>query len=329
MPEKIIAFESKTVLLPVDNIDTDQIIPARFLKTISKDGLGDQLFFDWRYEADGSPKADFVLNTEAAQGCAVLVAGDNFGCGSSREHAPWALTQFGFKAVISTSFADIFKNNSLKNGLLPLTVPKDVHEKLLAAPSTVKVDLEARTLTLAGGTAVEFPIDAFSRMCLLEGIDELGFVLKHDAQIAAYEAQREGTLDTRALSANRVRDRAAAILTGIHAAGDQRSDCFPSGYLVAGGGRDWKRQCFQRVRQKDLVRSHPAIRACRTGQWICIPQPVQSTWRRSAIWNNGAGAIKAIVQGIRGGGQLEAAVLQRVREAVSHPAMGMPDGAWI
>jgi 3-isopropylmalate/(R)-2-methylmalate dehydratase small subunit len=200
MPEKIIAFESKTVLLPVDNIDTDQIIPARFLKTISKDGLGDQLFFDWRYEADGSPKADFVLNTEAAQGCAVLVAGDNFGCGSSREHAPWALTQFGFKAVISTSFADIFKNNSLKNGLLPLTVPKEVHEKLLAAPSTVKVDLEARTLTLADGTAVEFPIDAFSRMCLLEGIDELGFVLKHDARIAAYEAQREGTLDTRALA---------------------------------------------------------------------------------------------------------------------------------
>ncbi|MBE7544732.1 MAG: 3-isopropylmalate dehydratase small subunit [Bryobacteraceae bacterium] len=200
MPEKIIAFESKTVLLPVDNIDTDQIIPARFLKTISKDGLGDQLFFDWRYEADGSPKADFVLNTEAAQGCAVLVAGDNFGCGSSREHAPWALTQFGFKAVISTSFADIFKNNSLKNGLLPLTVPKDVHEKLLAAPSTVKVDLEARTLTLADGTAVEFPIDAFSRMCLLEGIDELGFILKHDGQIAAYEAQREGTLDTRALA---------------------------------------------------------------------------------------------------------------------------------
>ncbi len=200
MPEKIIAFESKTVLLPVDNIDTDQIIPARFLKTISKDGLGDQLFFDWRYEADGSPKADFVLNTEAAQGCAVLVAGDNFGCGSSREHAPWALTQFGFKAVISTSFADIFKNNSLKNGLLPLTVPKEVHEKLLAAPSPVKVDLEARTLTLADGTAVEFPIDAFSRMCLLEGIDELGFILKHDAQIAAYEAQREGTLDTRALA---------------------------------------------------------------------------------------------------------------------------------
>jgi 3-isopropylmalate/(R)-2-methylmalate dehydratase small subunit len=200
MPEKIIAFESKTVLLPVDNIDTDQIIPARFLKTISKDGLGDQLFFDWRYEADGSPKADFVLNTGAAQGCAVLVAGDNFGCGSSREHAPWALTQFGFKAVISTSFADIFKNNSLKNGLLPLTVPKEVHEKLLAAPSTVKVDLEARTLTLADGTAVEFPIDAFSRMCLLEGTDELGFVLKHDAQISAYEAQREGTLDTRALA---------------------------------------------------------------------------------------------------------------------------------
>ncbi len=200
MPEKITAFESKTVLLPVDNIDTDQIIPARFLKTISKDGLGDQLFFDWRYEADGSPKPDFVLNTEAAKGCAVLVAGDNFGCGSSREHAPWALTQFGFKAVISTSFADIFRNNSLKNGLLPIIVPKEAHEKLLGAPSTVKIDLEARTLTLEDGTRVEFPIDDFSRMCLLEGIDELGFILKHENQIAAYEARREGTLDTRALA---------------------------------------------------------------------------------------------------------------------------------
>jgi len=200
MAEKITAFESRTVLLPVDNVDTDQIIPARFLKTISKEGLGDQLFYDWRYEADGTPKPDFVLNTEAAKGCAVLVAGDNFGCGSSREHAPWALTQFGFKAVISTSFADIFRNNSLKNGLLPVVVPKEVHEKLLATPSTVKVDLEKQTLTLEDGTAVEFPIDAFSRMCLLEGIDELGFILKHEDRIAAYEAQREITLDTRALA---------------------------------------------------------------------------------------------------------------------------------
>lgn len=200
MAEKITAFESRTVLLPVDNVDTDQIIPARFLKTISKEGLGDQLFYDWRYEADGTPKPDFVLNTEAAKGCAVLVAGDNFGCGSSREHAPWALTQFGFKAVISTSFADIFRNNSLKNGLLPVVVPKEVHEKLLATPSTVKVDLEKQTLTLEDGTAVEFPIDAFSRMCLLEGIDELGFILKHEEQIAAYEEGRAITLDTRALA---------------------------------------------------------------------------------------------------------------------------------
>lgn len=199
MAEKFTTFTSKTALLPVDNIDTDQIIPARFLKTISKEGLGDQLFFDWRYEADGSPKGDFVLNTEAAKGCRVLVAGDNFGCGSSREHAPWALTQYGFKAVVSTSFADIFRNNSLKNGLLPIIVPKDAHEKLLAAASEVTVDLEARTLTMEDGTAVEFPIDGFSRMCLLEGLDELGFILKHAAEIAAYEGRRESTLDTRAV----------------------------------------------------------------------------------------------------------------------------------
>jgi 3-isopropylmalate/(R)-2-methylmalate dehydratase small subunit len=128
-------FESKTVVLPIDNIDTDQIIPARFLKTISKAGLGDQLFNDWRYEADGTPKADFVLNRPEAKGAQVLVAGDNFGCGSSREHAPWALSQFGFRAVISTSFADIFKQNSLKNGLLPIEVPASVHAKLVSSPA--------------------------------------------------------------------------------------------------------------------------------------------------------------------------------------------------
>ena len=200
MPQKITAFESRTVVLPIDNIDTDQIIPARFLKTISKDGLGDQLFYDWRYDASGAPKPDFVLNTDAARGCAVLVAGDNFGCGSSREHAPWALTQFGFKAVVSTSFADIFRNNSLKNGLLPIIVPKDAHARLLAGPSQVKVDLAAQTLTLEDGTAIEFPIDAFSKMCLLEGLDELGFILKHEDAIAAYEAKRDITLDTRALA---------------------------------------------------------------------------------------------------------------------------------
>lgn len=203
MPEKFTAFESSYVAMPVDNIDTDQIIPARFLKTISKDGLGDQLFFDWRYEADGSPKSDFVLNSDAAKQCKVLVAGDNFGCGSSREHAPWALTQYGFRAVVSTSFADIFKSNSLKNGLLPVVVPKDVHAKLLSNPwGTVKVDLATQTLSLVSGTGADnttvgFPIDAFSRMCMLEGIDELGFILKHEDQIAVYEAKRESDLDTR------------------------------------------------------------------------------------------------------------------------------------
>ncbi|MGA3187408.1 MAG: 3-isopropylmalate dehydratase small subunit [Bryobacteraceae bacterium] len=190
-------FTSKTVVFPVDNIDTDQIIPARFLKTISKAGLGDQLFNDWRYDASGAPKPDFVLNTEAAKGAQVLVAGDNFGCGSSREHAPWALTQFGFKAVISTSFADIFKGNSLKNGLLPIVVPADIHAVLIQSPGAiVKIDLASQTLTIPDGTAVEFPIDAFSKHCLLEGVDELGYILKQDAAIAAYESQRIGSINT-------------------------------------------------------------------------------------------------------------------------------------
>jgi 3-isopropylmalate/(R)-2-methylmalate dehydratase small subunit len=190
-------FTSKTVVLSIDNVDTDQIIPARFLKTISKAGLGDQLFNDWRYDAAGAPKPDFILNTEAAKDAKVLVAGDNFGCGSSREHAPWALTQFGFKAVISTSFADIFKGNSLKNGLLPIVVPANIHTILLNSPGAiVKVDLAAQTLTLSDGTAVEFPIDAFAKHCLLEGVDELGYILKQDAAISAYEAQRIGTINT-------------------------------------------------------------------------------------------------------------------------------------
>jgi 3-isopropylmalate/(R)-2-methylmalate dehydratase small subunit len=188
---------SKTVVFPVDNIDTDQIIPARFLKTISKAGLGDQLFYDWRYDASGAPKADFILNTDAAKGAQILVAGDNFGCGSSREHAPWALTQFGFKAVVSTSFADIFKGNSLKNGLLPIVVPAAIHAALIASPGAiVKIDLASQTLTMPDGTAVEFPIDAFSKHCLLEGVDELGYILQQDAAIAAYEAARVGSINT-------------------------------------------------------------------------------------------------------------------------------------
>ena len=183
---------SRVVVLPVADIDTDQIIPARFLKTTDKDGLGKSLFADWRYEADGSPKPGFVLNQPGATGARILLAGDNFGCGSSREHAPWALTGFGFTAVISTSFADIFKNNALKNGLVPVVVDAAAHAELsraLAADpaAEVTVDLAAQAVTLPGGRTVTFPIDAFSRTCLLEGVDELGYILKHDGQIAAHE----------------------------------------------------------------------------------------------------------------------------------------------
>ena len=184
-------FESSFVLLPIDNIDTDQIIPARFLKTTSKAGLGDQLFHDWRYDAAGAPKPDFILNKPEAVKAHVLVAGDNFGCGSSREHAPWALAQFGFRAVISTSFADIFKQNALKNGLLPIILQPEIHSKLLTQPeSSVTIDLANQTVTLSDGTIAEFPIDAFSKHCLLEGVDELGFILQQDAAIALYESRR-------------------------------------------------------------------------------------------------------------------------------------------
>ena len=184
-------FESRLVKLPVNNIDTDQIIPARFLKTTSKEGLDKNLFYDWRYDATGNPKPDFILNQSSARGAQVLLAGDNFGCGSSREHAPWALTQFGFRAVISTSFADIFRQNSLKNALLPIVVPPDVHAALFAAPAdaTVKIDLANRTLTTPDGRAVQFPIDEFSQHCLLQGVDELGYILSQSAAIASYEAR--------------------------------------------------------------------------------------------------------------------------------------------
>jgi 3-isopropylmalate/(R)-2-methylmalate dehydratase small subunit len=190
-------FESAFVILPIDNIDTDQIIPARFLKTISKSGLGDQLFYDWRYDAAGAPKTDFILNQPQAVSAHVLVAGDNFGCGSSREHAPWALTQYGFRAVVSTSFADIFRQNSLKNGLLPIVVPADIHAALLVSPgSIVKIDLEAQTLTLADGRSAVFPIDPFAKHCLLEGVDELGYILQQEPAIASYESRRLGSINT-------------------------------------------------------------------------------------------------------------------------------------
>jgi 3-isopropylmalate/(R)-2-methylmalate dehydratase small subunit len=188
-PLKVI--ESRTVVLAAENVDTDQIIPARFLKTTDKKGLGKALFSDWRYGPDGAPKADFVLNRPEAQGARILVAGDNFGCGSSREHAPWALVDHGFQAVVSTRIADIFRNNALKNGLVPVVVDPASHAKLLAAPgATVRVDVEACTLTLPDGAKVEFPIDAFSRYCLLNGVDELGFLLSQDEAIASFERAR-------------------------------------------------------------------------------------------------------------------------------------------
>jgi 3-isopropylmalate/(R)-2-methylmalate dehydratase small subunit len=199
--KKFTTFESRMVPLPVNNVDTDQIIPARFLKTISKEGLGDQLFYDWRYDASGAPKPDFVLNTPAARNARILLAGDNFGCGSSREHAPWALTQFGFQAVISTSFADIFRQNSLKNSLLPVVVPRDVHSELFEIANrdpqaVVRVDLAVQKLTLPDGREIEFPVDSFAKQCLLEGVDELGYILMQEAAIARYEAGRSSTLNT-------------------------------------------------------------------------------------------------------------------------------------
>jgi 3-isopropylmalate/(R)-2-methylmalate dehydratase small subunit len=184
---------SKTVVLPSENVDTDQIIPARFLKATSKVGLGSKLFADWRFDAEGKPKADFVLNRPEAAGAAILVAGDNFGCGSSREHAPWALVDYGVRAVISTSIADIFRNNSLKNGLVPVVIDKASHAKLLAAPgASVTISVEDKTLTLPDGTRASFPIDPFARFCLLNGVDELEFLLSQEADIAAFEAGRAG-----------------------------------------------------------------------------------------------------------------------------------------
>jgi 3-isopropylmalate/(R)-2-methylmalate dehydratase small subunit len=195
--EKFKRFTSRLAPLPIDNIDTDQIIPARFLKTISKAGLGDNLFSDWRYAADGSPRPEFILNRPEGRAAQVLLAGDNFGCGSSREHAPWALTQYGFRAVISTSFADIFKQNSLKNSLLPIVVPPDVHAELFAAgpEGVVKIDLPNQTLTTPSGRTVEFPVDNFSKHCLVEGVDELGYILNHESDIAAFEAAHPSAIN--------------------------------------------------------------------------------------------------------------------------------------
>ena len=187
----ISVIESRTVVMPSTNIDTDQIIPARFLTTTTKEGLGKQAFADWRYDAAGNARSDFILNRPEAAGCQVLVAGRNFGCGSSREHAPWALLDFGFRAVISSEIADIFRSNSLKNGLLPIVVDATTHAWLIAHPGTnVRIDLSASTLTLGDGTQVRFDIEGFARYCLLNGTDELGFLLQQVEAIARYEQQR-------------------------------------------------------------------------------------------------------------------------------------------
>jgi 3-isopropylmalate/(R)-2-methylmalate dehydratase small subunit len=195
-------LSSHMVAIATKNIDTDQIIPARFLKTISKHGLGDNLFADWRYDSDGHLRQDFQLNQPEARGAAILLAGDNFGCGSSREHAPWALVDFGFRAIISTSFADIFRNNSLKNGLLPIEVDAETHRQLFSLveedPSVlVHIDLAEQTMTLPDGRTVSFPIDSFSKTCILEGVDQLGYLLKQDALVNAYEETHPARVRTK------------------------------------------------------------------------------------------------------------------------------------
>ncbi len=191
-PIKVI--RSRTAVLPLENIDTDQIIPARFLRATTREGFGQSLFADWRYDASGAPRADFLLNRPEAKGCSILVAGRNFGCGSSREHAPWALTDYGFRAVISTEFADIFRSNALKNGLVPVLVDEPTSRWLLANPGAeVTVDVESTTLALPTGTRVSFPLEPFARYCLMNGVDELGFLLSQAPAIDAYERRRTAT----------------------------------------------------------------------------------------------------------------------------------------
>jgi 3-isopropylmalate/(R)-2-methylmalate dehydratase small subunit len=189
--DPISVIRSRTVVMPSTNIDTDQIIPARFLTTTTREGLGAALFADLRKGPDGTPRPEFVLNRPESNGCRVLVAGRNIGCGSSREHAPWALLDYGFQAVVSTEIADIFRNNSLKNGLLPVVVDESTHQWLLANPGVeVEIDLPSSTLRLPGGRDVAFPIEPFARYCLLNGVDELGYLLGQAEAISAYESRR-------------------------------------------------------------------------------------------------------------------------------------------
>ena len=190
--EPLRQLRARTVVLPYPNIDTDQIIPARFLRTTGRDALGKELFHDWRYAPDGRPRADFPLNQASAAGCAILVAGPNFGCGSSREHAPWALLDYGFRAVISTSIADIFTNNALKNGLLPIVLEAPVVERLNASPGVeLVIDLERNSVRLPDGATAPFVIERFARYCLLHGTDELGYLQSQQDAIARYEQRRD------------------------------------------------------------------------------------------------------------------------------------------
>jgi 3-isopropylmalate/(R)-2-methylmalate dehydratase small subunit len=186
------SLTSRIMPVPLNDIDTDQIIPAQFLKVTDKNGLADALFYNWRYNDDKSLKEDFIINKPESKGCQILLAGDNFGCGSSREHAPWALTAYGFRAVISTSFADIFRNNSLKNGLIPIIVDDETHKMLFelveeAPRAELTVDLATQTLSYPGGS-ISFPIDSFSKTCLLNGVDELGYILGFEKEISNFEA---------------------------------------------------------------------------------------------------------------------------------------------
>lgn len=192
--QAVTTISSRTVVLPTRDIDTDQIIPARFLTATSREGFGEHLFHDLRYQADGSPNPAFPLNQATAQDCRILVAGNNFGCGSSREHAPWALLDYGIQAVISTEIADIFRNNALKNGLLPVVVNADVHDWLLDNPGVaVEVSVPEASLRLPDGRTVHFPIDDFARYCLVEGIDQLGFLLQQEERISGFERDRPWT----------------------------------------------------------------------------------------------------------------------------------------
>ena len=192
---------SRMVPLPIDNVDTDIIVPARFLKVTDKAGMDQYLFRDWRFDADGNPLPDFILNQPRAHGAQILLAGKNFGSGSSREHAPWALLAFGFRAILSTSFADIFRGNSLKNGLLPVEVTPEIHAELFRLverdpDAAVTIDLASQTLTLPGGPKASFPIDNFSKQCLLAGVDQLGYVLKQETHIRSYESSHPPVVQT-------------------------------------------------------------------------------------------------------------------------------------